>query len=116
MGTLVRKAKAGDAGNFPVIPSHWSWHYNWAMPMLLLNFRQKGELILSKELDEKIFNYIAALEETNDELVKTLKKCVALLTHFKSAVPDPAGWQEMLDVFQKTIEVGERVVGEKTLH
>ena len=71
---------------------------------------------MSKELDEKIFNYVAALEQTNDELVKTLKKCVALLTQFKSSVPDPQGWQEMLDVFEKTIKAGERAVGEKTLH
>ncbi len=44
---------------------------------------------MSQELDQKIFNYIALLESTNEELVKTLKKCVELLTEFKSSVPDP---------------------------
>ncbi len=69
---------------------------------------------MSKELDQKIFNYIALLEDTNKELVKTLKKSVELLTQVKPSVRDPQRWQEMLDVFQKTIKVGERIVGEKT--
>ena len=71
---------------------------------------------MSKELDQKIFNYITALESANEELVKTLKHFVELLTQFKSSVPDPQGWQEMLDVFQETIKAGERIVGEKTIH
>ena len=71
---------------------------------------------MSEELDQKLFNYISLLEKTNQELVKTLKKCVDLLTEFKSSVPDQDGWQEMLDVFQETIRVGERIVGGKTLH
>ncbi len=72
---------------------------------------------MSKELDQKIFNYITLLESTNEELVNTLKKCVELLGQFKSSVPDPKGWQEMLDVFQETIKVGKRIVGKKpTLH
>ena len=65
---------------------------------------------MNEELDQKIFNYIALLEKTNEELVKTLKKSVALLTEFKSSVPNPDGWQRMLDTFQETIRVGERIV------
>jgi hypothetical protein len=71
---------------------------------------------LSKDPAQELFEYIAALENTNEELVKTLKKCVEVLTEFKSSVPNPEGWQKMLDVFQDTIKVGERVVGGKTLH
>ena len=72
---------------------------------------------MSKELDQKLFNYIATLEKSNEELVKTLKKCVELLTEFKPSVLDPKSWQEMLDLFQETITVGERIVGKKpTLH
>ncbi len=56
---------------------------------------------MSKDPAQKLFNYIAALENTNEELVKTLKKSVELLTEFKSSVPDPRGWQEMLDLFPK---------------
>ena len=71
---------------------------------------------MSKELDQKLFNYIALLENTNEELVITLKRCVQLLAEFKPSVHDPKGWQEMLDVFQETIKVGERIVGGKTIH
>ena len=71
---------------------------------------------MSKDPTQKLFNYIALLENTNKELVKTLKKCVEVLTEFKSSVPNPEGWQEMLDVFKETIKAGERIVGEKTLH
>jgi hypothetical protein len=60
---------------------------------------------LSKELDQKIFYYIATLEKANEEPINSLKKCVELLTELKPSVPDPVGWQEMLDVFQKTIKV-----------
>ena len=72
---------------------------------------------MSEDPTKKLFEYIVLLENTNQELVKTLKKCVELLAHFKSSVPDPKGWQEMLDVFQETIKVGKRIVGKKpTLH
>lgn len=72
---------------------------------------------LSEDPTQELFDYIATLEDTNEELVKTLKKCVQLLTEFKPSVPDPKGWQEMLDVFQETIKVGKRIVGKKpTLH
>ncbi len=71
---------------------------------------------MSKDPTQKLFEYITALENTNEELLKTPKKCVEILTEFKSSVPNPEGWQEMLDVFQETIKVGQRIVGGKTLH
>jgi len=71
---------------------------------------------LSKDPTQKLFDYIGLLENTNKELFKTVKKCAEILTHSKPSVPDPQGWQEMLDVFQETIKAGERVVGDKTLH
>jgi len=71
---------------------------------------------LSTEIEEKIFTYIATLEKTNEALVNTLKECVKLLTEFTPSVPDPYGWQEMLDTFQETIKVREMIVGEKTMH
>jgi len=55
---------------------------------------------LSKDPTQKLFKYISLLENANEELVKTLKKCVELLTEFKSSVPAPWGWQEMLDGFE----------------
>jgi len=69
---------------------------------------------LSKKLDQKIFDYIATLEDTNEELLKTLKYSVAVLTEIKPSAPNPQRWQEMLNTFQETIKVGERIVGEKT--
>ena len=46
---------------------------------------------MSKDPAQKLFEYIALLENTNEELVKTLKKCVEVLTGFKSSVPNPEG-------------------------
>ena len=69
---------------------------------------------MDKELEQKMFDYITALEDTNEELLKSLKYSVAILRKLKVAVPDPEGWQEMLDTFNETIKVGERIVGEKT--
>lgn len=69
---------------------------------------------MSKDTTQKVFNYIATLEDTNEELLKTLKYCVAVLTEIKPSAPNPQRWQEMLNTFQETIKVGERIVGEKT--
>lgn len=69
---------------------------------------------METKLNQKVFDYITTLEDTNEGLLKTLKYCVALLTQIKPSVPDPKGWQDMLDKFQETIKVGERIVGEKT--
>jgi len=71
---------------------------------------------LDKELEQKTFNYITLLEKTNEEDVKTLKRCVELLTQFKSSVPDTQKWQQMLDAFQETIRVAESTVEKKTIH
>ena len=72
---------------------------------------------MSKDATQKLFEYISLLENANEQLVNTLKRCIELLTEVKSSVPDTDGWQEMLDVFQETIKVGERIVGKKpTLH
>ena len=69
---------------------------------------------MSKELDQKTFDYITALEDTNEELLKTLKYSVSILRKLKAAVPNPKEWQKMLDTFNETIKVGERIVAEKT--
>ena len=69
---------------------------------------------MSKDSTQKLFNYIATLEDTNEELLKTLKYSVAVLTEIKPSAPNPQKWQEMLTTFQETIKVGERIVGEKT--
>ena len=66
--------------------------------------------------EQKIFNYITALENTNEELLNTLKKCVEVLTHLKPHIADQQGYQDMLDLFHETIKVGERTIEEKIYH
>ncbi|MBN1850686.1 MAG: hypothetical protein JW932_19100 [Deltaproteobacteria bacterium] len=71
---------------------------------------------MGNEIGQKIFNYIALLKKTNDELVNTLKECVKLLDQFIESVPDPEGWRNLMEVFKETIQIGERMTVEKTLH
>ena len=72
--------------------------------------------ILNEEFEQNVFNYIEELETLNEELVKTLKKCVQILAQFKQIVNKPQEWQEMLDTFYETIEVAEKTIEGKTLH
>jgi len=71
---------------------------------------------LSEDPTQKLFEYIALLEKPSEEDVKTLKRCVELLTQFKSSVPDPQKWQQMLDAFQETIRVAESTVEKKAIY
>ena len=72
---------------------------------------------MSENPTQKLFEYISLLENVNEQLVNTLKRCIELLTEFTPSVPDPDGWQDMLNTFRETIKVGERIVGKKpTLH
>jgi hypothetical protein len=64
---------------------------------------------LKNDIDAKVFAYIASLEKSNDELVKTLQHCIILLTEFKSLVPDPKSWQQMLDQFQKVLTFSAKI-------
>ena len=72
------------------------------------------ENAMSKDPTQKISHYISTLEDTNEELLKTLKYSVKVLKAIKPSAPNPQRWQEMLDTFNETIKVGERIVGEKT--
>ena len=69
---------------------------------------------MDKELDQKEFDYITALEDTNEDLLTSLKYRVAVLKEIKPSAPNTQKWQEMLDTFNETIKVGERIVAEKT--
>jgi len=57
---------------------------------------------------QDMLNYIKALEGLNDQLLVALKKCVQVMTPFKDLAPDPDGWQELLDLFEATVQAGER--------
>ena len=69
---------------------------------------------MSKDSTQKVINYITTLEDTNEELLKSLKYSVKVLKAIKPSAPNPQRLQEMLDTFKETIKVGERIVGEKT--
>ena len=71
---------------------------------------------MNQDQRQKLFDYIALLESTNDQLLATLRRCLALSAEFTHSVPDSEGWQEMLDVFQETVKAGERAAGKKNLH
>jgi coenzyme F420-reducing hydrogenase delta subunit len=68
------------------------------------------------ELREKVFNYIATLEKTNAELVKTLELCVDALSKFESSAPDAEGFQELMDAFHRTIKGAAKTTEEKPFH
>ncbi|MGD9041778.1 MAG: hypothetical protein PVH82_19205 [Desulfobacteraceae bacterium] len=68
------------------------------------------------EMREKVFDYIATLERTNAELVKTLELCVDALSKFESSAPDPEGFQELMDTFHKTIKDAVKTNEEKPFH
>jgi hypothetical protein len=70
---------------------------------------------LSKE-ENPVLEYIAALERVNDQMVITLRYCVKLLTEFKSQVPDPEGWQDMLNTFVLTLHEAETAREKRTFH
>ena len=68
---------------------------------------------------EKLFEYIAFLESTNDSLLFTLRQCVFLLSQYIEISSNPKGLEEIIDSMNETnetISIGERVVNKKTLH
>jgi hypothetical protein len=66
------------------------------------------------KLNQKVYDYITTLENTNEVLIKTLKYCVAILTETKPSAQDPKEWQQMLNRLQETINLGEKIISEKT--
>jgi len=71
---------------------------------------------MTTDRKKALWDYIATLESTNQALLDTLKECTKVMTAMKGIVPDPLGWQEMLDRFQDVIDAGERVSLKKTIH
>ena len=71
---------------------------------------------MDREAEQKRLEYMVALEKTNEQLVKSLKLCVEVLSSMQTNVPDQEKWQSMLKEFENIIEVGEKLVDKKTLH
>lgn len=60
---------------------------------------------------ERLFSYIALLEETNHQLMVALKKCHTLLSEFTPQVPNPESWKAMLKDLHGVIEAARKSVG-----
>ena len=71
---------------------------------------------MKTKLNQRVYDYITTLEKTNEVLIKTLKYCVAILTEIKPSDQDPKEWQQMLNRFQETIKLGEKIISKKTPH
>jgi hypothetical protein len=72
------------------------------------------EVILNEPMEQRLIDYLRALEKVNEELINTLRRCIRILTQFKQMVDEPREWQNMLCTFQETIEVAEKTIEEKT--
>lgn len=64
---------------------------------------------MDKDLEQKMMNYIDALEDTIDQLVFSLKSCVELIGHLKPIEPDEEKWKSMMSDLEGIIRVGERI-------
>ena len=64
---------------------------------------------MDKDIEQKMKNYIDALEKTIDQLVFALKSCVELISHLKPIEPDEEKWKSMLEDLEGIIRVGERI-------
>ncbi len=71
---------------------------------------------MNQDQQQKMLEYIDALEKTNKQLVISLKLCVELLSTMQTDIPDQQKWQSMLKEFKKIITVGEKIVEKKAYH
>jgi len=79
-----------------------------------LGFSFFGGFTMNKE--QKMLEYITALEGANKQLVISLKLCIELLSAMQPEAPDQQKWQSMLKEFETIIAVGEKLVDKKTFH
>ena len=68
---------------------------------------------MSIQLDKEIYNYLSALEDTNEQLVNALKQCVKLLSQVST--PNQQEWQKIIDQLQETIKTAEKPLRIKSL-
>ena len=64
---------------------------------------------MDKDLEQKMFNYIDALEQVNEQLLFSLKKCVELLSRLQPTEANQKKWKSMLEDIEGIIRVGERI-------
>ena len=61
------------------------------------------------EFEQRMWNYINALEQVNEQLVFSLKKSLELLTHLQPTETDQEKWKNLLEDIEGIIRVGERI-------
>ena len=71
---------------------------------------------MTEKEKQQMFDYMAELGKTFDDLINSLRLCVELLGSFKPLMPDAHAWQEMVDMLEQKIVVGERVKQKKWVH
>jgi len=65
------------------------------------------------EYEQKLWNYIATLEATNDSLLETLKQCVKTMLKEVDYVSDPIEWRMVLEMLTDVIEETENYPGKR---
>jgi len=70
----------------------------------------------AKSYAQELWDYVHAVEGVNVELVNALKQPIRLLEQFVDSVPDPVGWEKMLDDFRNVLDAAVRTNKGKTVH
>lgn len=68
---------------------------------------QSGSCVIMDK-ETRLLQYINRLEQTNVILLEGLKQCHTLLSSIAEIVPDPYGWQNLLQEFEAMIQVAEK--------
>ena len=71
---------------------------------------------MTEKEKQEIYDYIAELGKVYDDLVHSLRLCIELLVSFKPLMPDPDAWQDMVDMLEHKIMVGERMKRKSWVH
>ena len=72
-------------------------------------------MVTEKEKQE-MFDYMAELGKTYDDLINSLRLCVELLVSFKPLMPDSDAWQDMVEMLEQKIIAGERLKQKRWIH
>lgn len=77
---------------------------------------EHSEGVVTEKEKQEMFDYMAELGKTFDDLINSLRLCVDLLVSFKPLMPDANAWQEMVDMLEQKISLGERVKQKRWVH
>ena len=72
--------------------------------------------IKPSKYEDALWSYIETIETVNQSMLEVLRGCVKEMTAVKKFVPDPIGWQEVLDLLNDTIDECEKLSWNRKLH